>query len=292
MDFRKYPVNKIYIPEPKWNSNLANIILDLEKLRTRRLSGEIPPYIFFQLKTIFQIMETLGSARIEGNNTTLSEYVEKIIEKSTAVDEKDQELQNIDQAIKFIEEQTDEKTKIDRAYISELHKMVTKDLTPPPKGEGSNHPGKLRPIDVDIKQANHTPPSHIVLPQYFEQFLDFINEHHLEQNQLLMVAIAHHRFMHIHPFDNGNGRIGRLLNYAFLIQLGFNVKAGRIVNPSSVFYTDRDKYYEMLGKADTLGDQDTLEWSEYFLLGLKNQIEKLIASLNLSSRATIFYFQQ
>jgi len=220
-------------------------------------------------------METLGSARIEGNNTTLSEYVEKIIEKNTAVDEKGQELQNIDQAIKFIEEHTDETTKIDRAYISELHKMVTKDLTPPPQGEGSNHPGAFRPIDVDIQQANHTPPSHIFLPQYFDVFLNFINEAHLAQNQLLMVAIAHHRFAYIHPFDNGNGRLGRLLNYAFLIKLGFNVKAGRIVNPSSIFYSDRDKYYEMLGKADTLDNQGALDWSEYFLSGLRDQIEKI-----------------
>lgn len=91
-----------------------------------------------------------------------------------------------------------------------------------------------------------------------------------------MVAIAHHRFMYIHPFDNGNGRMGRLLNYALLIKLGFNVNTGgRIFNPSSVFYTDRDKYYEMLSRADTLSKGDLLAWSEYFLKGLKNEIEKV-----------------
>jgi Fic family protein len=42
-----------------------------------------------------------------------------------------------------------------------------------------------------------------------------------------------------------------------------------------VFYTDRDKYYDMLGSADTLEDENLLEWSKYFLLGLKNQIEKI-----------------
>ena len=64
------------LPKPDWESNLPNIILDLERLRNRQLSGEIPGYIFFQLKAVFQMMETLGSARIEGNNTTLAEYVE------------------------------------------------------------------------------------------------------------------------------------------------------------------------------------------------------------------------
>ena len=99
--------------------------------------------------------------------------------------------------------------------------------------------------------------------------------------QLLMVAIAHHRFEFIHPFDNGNGRMGRLLNYAFLIKLGFQVKTGRLINPSSVFYTDRDKYYEMLSKADSLDDNDILQWCEYFLLGLKNEIEKIDSLLDM-----------
>ena len=106
----------------------------------------------------------------------------------------------------------------------------------------------------------------------------------MEQNQLLVVAIAHHRFMHMHPFDNGNGRMGRLLNYAFLIKLGFNVKTGRIINPSSVFYADRDRYYKKLSLADSLQDEDVLNWVEYFLSGLRNEIKKID---NLMSRTFV-----
>ncbi|MFA6192616.1 MAG: Fic family protein [Sulfurimonas sp.] len=269
----------IIIPDPSWGSDLANIILDLEKLRTKRLGGDVPSHIFFQLKDIFHILETLGSARIEGNNTTLSEYVEKIIEKS--VDgESDDEIKNLENAIDFIEENTDENTLFNRAFISEIHKILTKNLTPPPSGEGSKNPGELRTYNVKIKSSGHTPPEHFILREYFEKFIDFINFAHKEQYQLLMVAVAHHRFEFIHPFDNGNGRMGRLLNYAFLIKLGFQVKNGRIINPSSVFYTDRDKYYEMLSRADSLKNDDILAWCEYFLLGLKNEIEKIDSLLN------------
>jgi len=272
---------KFDIPEPQWNSPLASIVLDLEKLRTRRLTAEIPPYIFFEIKNIFQMMERLGSARIEGNNTTLAELVEKVIDKgkgegeNNEVDEQQQELENIENAMAFIEKHTSEETQINRAYISELHKIVTYKLTPPPNGEGSNHAGELRKHDVSIKKSLHKPVGCALLQEVFDRFIEFINRHHLEQNQLLMVAIAHHGFTHIHPFDNGNGRTGRLLNYAFLIKLGFNVKAGRIINPSSIFYTDRDKYYDILGVADTLNDKDLLAWAEYFLLGLKDEIEKI-----------------
>jgi Fic family protein len=273
-------MESINIPDPSWGSQLANIILDLEKLRTKRLGGDVPAHIFFQLKDIFHILETLGSARIEGNNTTLSEYVEKIIEESND-DESNEEIKNLEKAIDFIEENTDENTILNRAFISEIHKIITKNLTPPPSGEGSKYPGELRTHNVKIKSSGHTPPEHFLLQEHFEKFVDFINFAHKEQYQLLMVAIAHHRFEFIHPFDNGNGRMGRLLNYAFLIKLGFQVKNGRIINPSSVFYTDRDKYYEMLSKADSLKNNDILEWCEYFLLGLKNEIEKIDSLLDM-----------
>ncbi|MDD3030199.1 MAG: Fic family protein [Alphaproteobacteria bacterium] len=265
----------ISIPSPQWNSELSQVIMDLEKLRSTVRTSTVPPYIFFQLKNIFQLLETLGSARIEGNNTTLSEYVDEIIEKKTSQDEKRQELKNIDEGIAFIEKITEPQTLVDRAYLSEIHKILTQRLTPPPKGEGSNHPGELRLENVEINGVIPPPPVRAEqLRDYFDAFIRFINEEQRLQNQLLMVAIAHHRFMYIHPFDNGNGRMGRLLNYALLIKLGFNV-VGRVFNPSSVFYADRNKYYESLRAADSLRDEDLLKWAEYFLYGLKNQIEKI-----------------
>lgn len=108
------------------------IILELEELRSRRLGGLVPPYIFFQLKAIFQIMETLGSARIEGNRTTLAEYVEQIMEGQPKADEPQKEIANLDAATAWIEKNTTPETPIDRAYVSELHKIVTGGLTPPP----------------------------------------------------------------------------------------------------------------------------------------------------------------
>ena len=271
----------IKIPEPKWGSELANIIIILEKLRVKILWGSVPPHIFFQLKNIFQILENLGSARIEGNNTTLSEYVEKIIEDKTEINEKEIEIANLEKAIIFIEKNVDENFIFTRAFFSELHKIITHNLSPPPNGEGSRYPGELRKINVSIAKSRHNPPDYISLPDYFEEFLNFINQNLEEQYQLLMVAIAHHRFTWIHPYDNGNGRIVRLLTYALLIKLGFQVKNGRIINPSAVFYTDRDKYYKMLEIADKLDEQSLLKWAQYFLLGLKNEIEKIDSLLSM-----------
>ncbi len=77
-------------------------------------------------------METLGSARIEGNRTTLAEYVERIMEGKPKVDESQKEISNLDAATAWIEENTTPETSINRAYVSELHRIVTDGLTQPP----------------------------------------------------------------------------------------------------------------------------------------------------------------
>ncbi len=271
----------IKLPTPEWNSKLTMTIVDLEKLRDKQLYWTIPPYIFFQLKTIFQYLETLGSARIEWNNTTLAEYVEQIIDNEDRSSRNDnaQELKNLNEAIEYIEANTSPTTKIDRRYISDLHILLTRNLLPPPKWEGSRNPWKLRDIHVWIKKSKHTPPEPEYLQDYFESFLNFINADYPPQNQLLMVATAHHRFAYIHPFDNWNWRMWRLLNYALLIKLWFQVWH-KIINPSSVFYNDRNTYYDYLSKADSLKNEDLISWCEYFLLWLKNEIEKIDSLLD------------
>lgn len=266
----------ITLPEPEWWSNLTSIILDLEKMRGKEIYSEIPPHIFFQLKEIYQILETLGSARIEWNNTTLSEYVEKIIEKNTLKDENGKEIDNINTALQFIEKNFNTGEKIGKLFVLEIHKIIMQDL----QREGSKNPGDFRKWNVKISKSQHIPPDFAVLSEHLDHFFAFINTEHKEQNQLLAIALAHHRFAYIHPFDNGNGRMWRLLNYILLIKLGFIDKRFRIINPSSVFYADREKYYRMLAKADSLQEKDLLDWCEYFLLGLKNEVEKIDSLLD------------
>jgi Fic family protein len=278
--FKDIPL-KLY--DPQWGSKLANTIIELEKLRVKKLGGPVPPEVFFQLKNIFQIFESLGSARIEGNNTTLSEFVEKIIEDpfKQSTDEGLKEIYNIDRAITFIEEHVEKTTKFNRALISEIHKIIVDGLTPPPKGEGSRYPGELRPINVIIKNSNHVPPEITKIPEYFDELLNFINQSIDSQYHLLAIALSHHRMAWIHPFDNGNGRLIRMFTYALLIKQGFQVKTGRILNPTAIFCMDRNKYYDMLELADSGEEKKVLEWCLYVLDGLRSEIEKIDRLLNL-----------
>lgn len=263
--------------EPTWGSDLARIIVELEKLRVKRLVGSVPPYIFFQLKEIFQWMESLGSARIEGNHTTLAEFVEKIIEEvpKNTKEEKLREIFNIDRAIEFIDKNIKNGTKITRAHLSEIHKIIVDGLTPPPNGEGSHRPGELRNVPVSIEGSSVTLPEPIRVPEFLEELIEFVNTPVSLQNDLLVTALAHHRMTWVHPFDNGNGRMVRMFTYAMLIKQDFQVKAGRILNPTAIFCMDREKYYAMLALADTGEKENVLAWCTYVLGGLKEEIEKI-----------------
>lgn len=107
------------------------------------------------------------------------------------------------------------------------------------------------------------------------ELFEFINNHDSHKYSLLKTAIAHHRFVWIHPFTNGNGRTVRLFTYAMLVKLGFNVDAGRIINPTAIFCSSRENYYKYLGQADSATEEGILSWCEYMLKGLKDEIEKI-----------------
>lgn len=256
--------------EPPFGSNLTDLIIDLDHLRKKKLYGTTKPHIFFQLKSIFHTLESIGSASIEGNRTTIAEFIEKKIEDRQTSDERIIEIQNMEKALAFIDKNI-EKEKIDRAFVSELHKRVVDGL----KKEGSRNPGDFRKINVQIKNSRHVTPDVVQVPFYMEELFAFINRDDPPKYDLLKTAIAHHRFVWIHPFDNGNGRAVRLITYAMLVKQGFNVHIGRIVNPTAVFCSDRNMYYKMLTGADAGTEAALLGWCEYVLGGLKGEIEKI-----------------
>lgn len=175
--------------------------------------------MFFQLKSIFQTLESIGSARIEGNNTTISEFIETKLEEREYVNEQIQEIRYIEKSINYIEQES-EQIPIGRFFISNLHQMIVDGLTPPPKGEGDSNPGAYRNHAMEIKGASHKPPeTQQQVDSYMQELFDFVNEESSPKYDLLKMAIAHHRFMWIHPFGNGNGRVADYLLMPYLLKL-------------------------------------------------------------------------
>lgn len=258
---------------PTFDSPLVDVVTELEHLRRLQLQGTTPAQVFFQLKTIFHMLESLGSARIEGNHTTLADYVESKLDGASHADSDQlREMENIEAAMAYVEQSFHPGDELTEHFIRELHALTVQQL----EREGDATPGAYRRSAVRIAQSEHLPPEFIQVPQYMQELVAFINEKHNQKYDLIKVALAHHRFGWIHPFGNGNGRVVRLLTYTLLIKYGFNVKVGgRVLNPTAVFCNDRDRYYAMLARADAGSEQGREEWCIYVLQGILEELRKV-----------------
>lgn len=258
---------------PAFDSPLVDVVTELEHLRRLRLEGTTPAPVFFQLKHIFHMLESLGSARIEGNHTTLADYVESRLEAQPAtLSDQLREMANIEEAMAFTEEHFEPGQEVTEHFLRELHAIAVREL----EREGDATPGAYRTGSVKISQSAHLPPEPLLVPQYMSELVAFINRADPPKYDLIKVALAHHRFAWIHPFGNGNGRVVRLLTYALLVKYGFNVKTGgRVLNPTAVFCNNRDRYYTMLGQADTGMHEGREAWCIYVLDGMLDELRKV-----------------
>ncbi|WP_443690510.1 Fic family protein [Pseudomonas sp.] len=257
---------------PSFDSGLVDVLSELEHLRRLKLEGDTPAPVFFQLKSIFHTLESLGSARIEGNHTTLADYIDSKVEGRVEDTDQLREVANIEKAMDYIEKIMEPGTPLTEHVIRELHAMTVQEL----HREGDKTPGAYRQGTVRISQSEHLPPDFVLVQGYMQELVDFINKDDSPKYDLMKVALAHHRFGWIHPFGNGNGRVVRLLTYAMLMKYGFNVSTGgRVLNPTAVFCNDRERYYTMLATADT-GTEEGLEaWCTYVLEGVRDELAKV-----------------
>lgn len=258
---------------PAFDSPLVDVVTELEHLRRLRLGGSTPAPIFFQLKHIFHMLESLGSARIEGNHTTLADYVESRLEaRPVVLSDQFCEMANIEEAMSFIEQHFEPGQDVTEHWLRELHAITVRGL----EREGDATPGAYRQKPVQISKSEHLPPEAVLVPQYMAELVAFINRSDSAKYDLIKVALSHHRFAWIHPFSNGNGRVVRLLTYTLLIKYGFNVKTGgRVLNPTAVFCNERDHYYAMLGLADTGLAEGLEKWCVYVLSGMLAELQKV-----------------
>lgn len=263
------------LPQIGFDMPITDLIMELEKMRYMILKSDTHQLVFQQIRQIFQTLESIGSSRIEGNNTTIMDYVESTKIQTTpelfSPQEDIREILNIENAMKYIEDNIND-IPISSFFIRELHQLTVNGLSY--KREGAQHPGCFRGQNVRIGGSTHTPPDYTQVEPMMQELMDFVNKEDSPKYDLLKIAIAHHRFVWIHPFENGNGRVVRLFTYALLLKYVFKSR-DRIINPTAVFCSDRDAYYSYLSKADTGTNEGLLEWAEYMLRGLCSEIEKI-----------------
>jgi Fic family protein len=260
---------------PSFDSPLVSEIFALEKMRYVRLGGTTPPWLFFDLKEIMHILESVASARIEGNRTTVvGAAIDSLASDKPAENEDFQELRNIRKAIDFIEEVLggEDPQPITPSIIREIQKIIVEGLT----RDGSRAPGEWRTEPVAISNSPHSPPEHIEIPSLIRELCDYIEKDNEGKLDIIKIATVHHRFAAIHPFDNGNGRTARLLTYAMLVKSKFIDKTKRtVLNPSAIFCIDRQRYYDMLSAADTFTETGLEDWCLYVARGITAEMDRV-----------------
>ena len=142
------------------------------------------------------------------------------------------EARNHPKAIEYIERIASRGLK--EQDILALHQLIMKGI--------EKEPGRYRSSETRIAGANSLPPPAYEVPFLMKELIDWCNQNPDELRPIELASILHHRFVHIHPFHDGNGRVARLLMNLVLIRGGYPA--------STILNTDRKKYYDVLKRAD------------------------------------------
>ena len=123
--------------------------------------------------------------------------------------------------------------------------------------------------------AKYIPPLHTLVDDLMGDLEKFLNNDEINTPALIRIAIAHYQFESIHPFLDGNGRIGRLLITLFFVKEG--ILDMPILYLSSYFERNKSLYYENLDNIRT--KNDLLQWIKYFLVGVEQTAKEAVETL-------------
>lgn len=270
-----------HVPDPlppaiEWKGALVSALSEADRL-IGRLAGEggrLPnPHLLIRP---FVRREAVLSSKIEGTQATLGELL--AAEAGAAVGSSSADLREVGNYVMALEYGIKrlKELPLSLRLIKELHARLMTGV----RGDGAR-PGDFRDIQnwigtpgLGIGRATYVPPPPNQIMPCLDAWEKFLQDRSLPP--LVQVALVHYQFEAIHPFRDGNGRVGRLLITLFLIERG--ILPTPLLYLSAFFEASRSNYYERLQGVHARGEWEA--WLAYFLAGVSNQ------SKDALSRAT------
>ncbi len=257
------------IREQKWDSEILGLIAAIYKEAGKQeMYLKQRPEELEKLVEIAKVQSTEASNAIEGIVTT-STRIRQLVEEKTAPRNRDeQEIAGYRDALNIIHENFDA-IPITRNYILQLHKVLYSHMNNPMAGQTKSVQNYISATYPDgHTETLFTPLAPFETQEALERICDEYNRTigNMEVEPLIVIPIFIHDFLCIHPFNDGNGRMSRLLTTLLLYRNGFYV--GKYISLEAKIAKNKDLYYAALRQAQEgwhEGTEDAVPFIKYLL---------------------------
>ena len=257
------------IKNQKWDSETLSLVAAIYKAAGKQeLYLKQRPQELEKLVNIAKIQSTEASNAIEGIITTNTRLKQIVAEKTTPRNRNEQEIAGYRDALSIIHESFDA-IPLTQNYILQLHKIMCSHMNNPLAGKTKNVQNYISATYPDgHAKVLFTPLSPFETPDALDKICEEYNRviGNMEVDPLIMIPVFIHDFLCIHPFNDGNGRMSRLLTTLLLYRSGFFV--GKYISLEAKIADNKDLYYEALGKAQVgwhEGEDDASAFIKYLL---------------------------
>jgi Fic family protein len=254
------------------DDGVLNKILSEANIRLGELNAfsELIPDVDFFIRMHVE-KEATTSSRIEGTRTNIEDAIQK--EENIEPDKRQEwnEVRNYVMAMNMAVEKL--KTfPLSNRLLRESHEILMQGVRGENKTPGSFRTSQNWIGGASISDAVFIPPHHDLVPELMGDLENFLHNQSLTVPDLIKIGIAHYQFETIHPFLDGNGRIGRLLITLYLVDKSMLTKPTLYL--SDFLEKHKSLYYDNLMRVRT--HHDLKQWLKFFLEGVKQTAESSI----------------